>query len=343
LKFNGLNKRQIIIALGATITVIVIFGTLYLLSFNAFPSPGGTPQFQYKISKNKANNLSSPLAVSMFPFENDKYFFPLNKLINYFNKANKIIVANSGKNLIQIYDYHGSLIRSFSINSVKFKGNNKYVCLKDLCVDDVGNIYVSTNLPYLLVFNSLGKFLKRFPSIKLKNGKAVLNSPTSSYFYKNKLYVIDGVESKIKIFDLSGKLLLQFGGKGSKPGKFRYPDSVIVKSNDDIVVTDSGNSRLQVFNSFGKLQSIIDNSEAPLVSPRGIDIDPWQNIHVVDTFSQKVLVFDNSWHYLFFYGSGEMGSGLRDFSFPNGITIDQNNGRIFIADCGNSRISVWSY
>ena len=39
---------------------------------------------------------------------------------------------------------------------------------------------------------------------------------------------------------------------------------------------------------------------------------------------------------------GTFGEGKREFSGPKGVVIDNNNQRIFIVDCYNSRIQVWS-
>ena len=59
--------------------------------------------------------------------------------------------------------------------------------------------------------------------------------------------VCDKDNHRIQLFDLSGKFVAKFGTKGSGMGEFRSPVSAAVLSDGKIVVSDIGNSRIQIF------------------------------------------------------------------------------------------------
>lgn len=344
LKLNRRQKENILIGF-ATIAVLALAIYLFILT-GPHPLPNGPPEFQFNIYGPRGNNLSGPLGVATETEATTPPFGIINPLPapGQTGKQEKIFVANTGKGLIQIYDYQGNLLKSFAVSRNKKKNTLVPSYPIDLSLNAQENIYVATNSPYLSVFNNKGKFLHRLPRSKSKAKGTFLTRPIGTYLARNRVYVIDGMEHKVKVFDLSGKLILQFGEMGDKPGQFKYPDSIVVDEQGKMYVTDSGNARLQIFNQRGRLLSVIgSSSQAPFVLPRGLAIDPWQRIHVVDTFAQQVHVLDRQGRYLFSYGSGRRGSADGEFDFPNGIAIDQKTGRIFIADRANNRISIWDY
>ena len=61
------------------------------------------------------------------------------------------------------------------------------------------------------------------------------------------LLVCDGGNDRTQVFELDGKFVGKFGTNGSKLGEFNHPFSVAVLSNDQIVVCDKDNHRIQIF------------------------------------------------------------------------------------------------
>ena len=55
----------------------------------------------------------------------------------------------------------------------------------------------------------------------------------------------------IQIFDLSGRLLLNWGEGGAKPGQFGVPAGIAIAADNQIYVADSYNRRVQVFKYIG--------------------------------------------------------------------------------------------
>ena len=61
------------------------------------------------------------------------------------------------------------------------------------------------------------------------------------------LFVCDRDNNRVQVFELNGKFIGKFGTKGSKLGEFNRPLSVAMLSNDQIVVSDQCNHRIQIF------------------------------------------------------------------------------------------------
>ena len=61
------------------------------------------------------------------------------------------------------------------------------------------------------------------------------------------LLVCDCFNHRIQVFELDGTFVGKFATNGSKLGEFIQPFSVAALSNDQIVVSDYKNNRIQIF------------------------------------------------------------------------------------------------
>ena len=61
------------------------------------------------------------------------------------------------------------------------------------------------------------------------------------------LLVCDQGNNRIQVLELDGKFVGKFGTNGSKLGEFNNPISVAILSNDQIVVSEYNNNRIQIF------------------------------------------------------------------------------------------------
>ena len=61
------------------------------------------------------------------------------------------------------------------------------------------------------------------------------------------LLVCDWDDHRIQVFELDGKFVGKFGTNVSKLGEFNNPLSVPILSNDQIVVSEYNNHRIQIF------------------------------------------------------------------------------------------------
>ena len=59
--------------------------------------------------------------------------------------------------------------------------------------------------------------------------------------------VCDSYNHRVQVFKLSGKFVTKFGSEGSEKGEFEYPFSTANLCDGRIVVCDTNNNRIQVF------------------------------------------------------------------------------------------------
>src|SRR5262249_39063802 len=86
-------------------------------------------------------------------------------------------------------------------------------------------------------------------------GTRMLFAPSDLAFASNgDLFVVQGHgrgDGRVLRFDKTGKFIKSWGGKGSAPGQFDQPHSILVVANQ-VLVADRENRRVQVFDMDGK-------------------------------------------------------------------------------------------
>ncbi|MEF9438349.1 MAG: 6-bladed beta-propeller [Candidatus Mariimomonas ferrooxydans] len=177
-------------------------------------------------------------------------------------------------------------------------------------------------------------------------GKGILKRPTGIAVNEKtgELLVVDTLNSKIMRYDLKSYGLKGIiGREGSDTGMFHYPTNIFVSRDGLIFVSDSLNSRIQIFspewkflNAFGKP----GDSPGYFARPRGVAVDSDGNIYVVDALFDNVQIFDKEGRLLMDFG--RPGHGYGEFWLPSGIFIDSND-RIYVSDSYNKRVQVFQY
>jgi len=156
------------------------------------------------------------------------------------------------------------------------------------------------------------------------------------------LYVLDGVNHRVVVYDSEGTFLHQFGSQGKGPGQFQFPLGITVAQDGHIYVADSGNSRFQVFSSAGDLIEAVVVPKTASNSPS----DPTDLI--VDHGLNRLYVVDNDNHRLHIYNLvsrafedvwGGPGQGRRQFRYPFLIDIS-DQGYLFVVEPINTRVQV---
>lgn len=255
----------------------------------------------------------------------------------------KLYVANNNGGRIDIFLPNGKRLRSFHTTPKKTLAQNV-----GIAVDWVGKVYVGDVAnSSVKVFDDKGEYLYWFP-------KPLPGMPVESPFVQpiglfsdgKALYVVDGGDSSVKIFSTTGKMNSKFGKNGSGDGEMSFPHSVAILDNGDYVVTDSNNSRVLIFDKSGKYKEQLEQPKTedkrPWLLPRGVAVDGYGRIHVVDNFAHRVHVYNKEKKYLFSYG-GKDDRNTEGLNFPNGIAIDRKLRLIYVTDTGNNRIIVWGY
>jgi DNA-binding beta-propeller fold protein YncE len=159
-----------------------------------------------------------------------------------------------------------------------------------------------------------------------------------------RIYVLDGVNSQVKVFSENGSFLFSFGSKGNAQGQFESPLGLANDSTGRIFVADTGNRRVQVFSPEGKVQSefaikAAKGSQHPC-DPVDLALDEQRNrIYVVDNENHKVLLYSLD-TFSFIDSWGKEGDGRQDFRYPFFITVGKNR-TVFIVDVINTRVQAW--
>ena len=156
-----------------------------------------------------------------------------------------------------------------------------------------------------------------------------------------KIYVADGYNHRIEVFNPSSEFLFKFGTFGSGDGQFSLPFGVTVDSTGKIYVADADNNCIQVFDSsgnFGFSFGTYGTGNGQFNRPFGVAVDSAGNIYVADSENNRIQVFDMGRNFLFKVGT--LGTGNGQFDFPIGIALDSAR-NIYVVEQDNNRIQVF--
>src|SRR5438094_4979731 len=84
--------------------------------------------------------------------------------------------------------------------------------------------------------------------------------------------------------------LTKWGTLGSGDGQFNSPFSVAVDNSGNVYVVDSGNNRVEKFDSSGTFLTAwgsFGSGDGQFSSPRGVAVGPSGNVYVVDTNNNR--------------------------------------------------------
>jgi hypothetical protein len=202
-----------------------------------------------------------------------------------------VYLADTGNNLVRKYGPNGRFIANVSRN---FKNPFDVAVLNtgDMIVSDPGNSRVSLLDSSMNIKQDTlgGSFPLTSDGVR---GVAVDST--------NNIYVVDAAAqggAVVKKYDESGtRLLMKFGSIGGiEPGYFNNPtDLAIDNRNGDIYVVDSGNNRIQKFDSQGNYLSpdigSFGSANGTFNTPWSVAIDNKGFIYVSDTKNKRIQKF----------------------------------------------------
>ncbi len=156
------------------------------------------------------------------------------------------------------------------------------------------------------------------------------------------IYVADGVgNQRVAKFDKNGVLVKSWGSKGTEPGQFgASARAIAVDAQGNVYVADSGNKRIQVFDSNGAFKSQI----AGVGSPQALCITPGPNQVLYSSNSNPPNDIDvaGEIYKLKLDGTvigkfGKAGRTAKEFNFVNAIDCRSEN-NLYIGEIGNLRV-----
>ncbi len=195
----------------------------------------------------------------------------------------------------------------------------------NITIDIGGTKYISdTGREQVLVFDINDKFLRAY-------GIKGQFRPSDVAITINQLYVTDLNSHKIHVLDKNtGETLKQFGGVGSKDGKFFYPTNLAIGPEKHLYVTDTGNFRVQKITlngEFVKRFGSIGSGLGKFARPKGLTLDKNGNLYVVDAAFENIQLIDKKGKLLLFFG--QAGDQPADINLPADISIDYSSVKFF--------------
>ena len=148
------------------------------------------------------------------------------------------------------------------------------------------------------------------------------------------IYVGDGANGCVCVFDVNGKFLFSFGSHGSGDECFNWPGDLCFASDGSLYITDLDNSRICVYDKDVKFIRKFTTTYKPTC----IDVTDCGHLIVTLFGSDKVMIYTTGGDFVYVFG--ERGIELGQFRDPTGVSVD-SDGLIYIADCNNNRIQVF--
>ena len=167
-----------------------------------------------------------------------------------------------------------------------------------------------------------------------------LSLPSDVAVNKQQVYIVDGGNHRVVVFDHQGKYLFAVGKEGERAGQFRSPVGIDVGEDGRIYVADKDNHRIQIFSKDGKyLKGFQVKSEGELVRPVDVAVATESNeIYVTGNNNHKVMVFSENGQLKREWGGSGQDSG--DFRYPGTIAFLQD-ARVAVVDILNTRIQIF--
>jgi DNA-binding beta-propeller fold protein YncE len=210
--------------------------------------------------------------------------------------AGNVYVADAAQKKVLVFDDKGKHLRSIGkqgdfdrLSSVSVDRNGERIY-----VTDIGGI--NSERHRVAVYNArTGQHL--FDIGKRGTEPGEFNLPRDVALGKDgRIYVVDGGNFRIQIFDKDGKFLKNFGSVGKNIGQFARPKEIAADSQGNVYVVDAAFGNFQIFTPEGELLMFIgDRSErdvpAGYMLPSGIALDEDDRIYFVDQWFARVDVF----------------------------------------------------
>jgi len=257
------------------------------------------------------------------------------------DSSGNVYVADNNLSKVQEFNSTGTFIKLLGSEGT---GNGQFQMPAGMAIDSSGNIYVAEESNQRIqIFSSTGAYKTQWEGTQGIVGIAV-NS--------NGVYFSDpGYEVMVEL-NSSGGAVTEWPGSalnpGSGNGQFNAPVGVALDSNGNVYVADSGNNRIQVFNSTGTYITqwgSAGSGNGQFNAPVGIAVDNSGNVYVTDSGNCRVQEFNNTGAYLAQWGSAGKGNG--QFGAANGGNYGMfgiacnNSGYVYVADSSNSRIEMF--
>jgi peptidylamidoglycolate lyase len=242
------------------------------------------------------------------------------------------------KTVLQINGKTGQLMNSW--------GADLFIMPHGLTVDNFNQIWVTdVGTHQIHKFTHEGKLLLTIGELKHPgNDKNHFNRPTDiAVLPSGSFYVSDGYgNSRITKFSAAGKYLFEWGKKGDQPGEFNIPHGISLNKQNELIVADRENNRIQFFDSSGNYLRQITHKKLGNLFAVAADTTTG-NLLAIDDISflklhhrgSDIISYDAVGKLLGRFGRS--GGYAASTGWYHDIAIDKN-GNIYVADMLHNRV-----
>jgi ABC-type Fe3+ transport system permease subunit/sugar lactone lactonase YvrE len=210
---------------------------------------------------------------------------------------------------------------------------------RSVAVDAQDNLYVVDMTGRVQKFSSNGVFQLswQMPQTALGKPKGMGRDRDGN------IIVLEPHYQRVNVFSPEGKLVAQWGKRGTNAGELMMPRAVAVNSHREVFLSEYGLvERVQQFAARGEklLAGFGHPGNAPgeFNRPEGMCVDSQDRIYVADSCNHRIQVFSSDGKFIRAYGKAGKGKG--ELSYPYDICVDAT-GRQYVCEFGNSRIQVF--
>jgi DNA-binding beta-propeller fold protein YncE len=234
----------------------------------------------------------------------------------------------------------------------------------DIASDSSGNLYTSDHdTSRIQKFDPLGASLNAWGTAGTAGGQVGGPSGTAIDSAGN-VYVAEQDNDRVTKYDSGGNFVLtwgdgvnqttsgdvctaasgdtcQAGTSGAGDGQFDGPSGLTVDSSGNVYVADSGNDRIQKFDTSGTFLTkwgASGSANSEFNTPTDVATDSLGEVYVTDRDNNRVQRFSSTGAFLGKWGV--MGSGNGQFHQPVAVTVDSQR-NAYIVDYANARVQVF--
>ena len=207
-----------------------------------------------------------------------------------------LYVADATTKNIMVYDQGGNYLKALG-------GQEWFDRVSHVGVDNEGTrVYavdtggVGSENHHVLVFDvATGKHLRNIGKRGTEDGE--FNLPRDiEVDDKGWIYVVDGGNFRLQVFDHNGEFVRQVGALGRRSGQFARPKGAAIDKDGNIYVSDAAHGNFQIFDAEGQLLLFVgDRSEAmqraTYMLPAGVEVDEDGRVYMVDQYFRKLDIF----------------------------------------------------
>ena len=249
-----------------------------------------------------------------------------------FDARGHMLVFNRGPHPLMEFDAHGSFVRAF--------GEGLYVRPHGMRLDSQGNIWTTDVAGHIVMkMSPAGEVLLTLGTRgepgnwdEAANSHLLYEPADIAFAPSGDVLVVQGHgrgEGRVLRFDKTGRFIKSWGGKGTAPGEFDQPHSILVNQQGQILVADRENRRVQLFDLDGRLLKMWKFAGLPC----GLLLGPDGQVYLATGFSGQILRLNGNGKAVAMMG--QPGKGLGEFGEAHYMTISPG-GDLYVADTINA-------